>query len=404
MRHIVQSRRSRGVLAALITCIVAACGASQDAASLRLLHGGDPAWFEDLDGSVVTGTITVELDAEAGVDAVSFFLDAKGIDAEPAHTAGVAPFRFILDSTLLSDGSHLMLAAAGDASGSAIRLLASATFTVDNAEVPPDPEPEPDPEPGPEPEPGPDPEPEPEPEPDPSGHWRPGVGLTWFWQLSGTIDMSRDVDVYDIDYLTPASVVAALHAQGKKVIAYVPVGDWEDYRPDSADFPESALCGNIPGWPERYIDIRHPTAVQLIKARIALAASRGFDGIEGDVVDLHLVDTGCTPKITEAQMTSFLEDLSAYAHSLGLAYFAKNVPENAAEWSQFTDGVVVEEAYQYGEAAGYMPYVNSGKPVFAVEYGSSSPTNAQCADANSRGYALFGTNLALTGIVYKTCW
>lgn len=247
-------------------------------------------------------------------------------------------------------------------------------------------------------------EPEAEPEPDSSAYWQPKPGLSWFWQLSGSINMNQNVDVYDIDYETSAHVVRELQAQGKKVIAYVPVGDWEDYRPDSDNFPEEALCGSIDGWPERYIDIRHPKAVELIKARIALAASKGFDGIEGDVVDLHLADTGCSPRITEAEMTAYLKELSAYAHSLGLAYFAKNVTENAAEWSTFTDGVVVEEAYQYREAAGYMPYILAGKPVFAVEYGTNKPTEAQCEDASARGYALYGTNLNLTGKVYKTCW
>ncbi len=188
------------------------------------------------------------------------------------------------------------------------------------------------------------------------------------------------------------------------MIAYVPVGDWEDYRPDSDAFPEETLCGNIDGWPERYIDIRNPVAVELIKARIAVAAARGFDGIEGDVVDLHLVNTGCATRITEAQMTTFLRDLVDYTHSLGLAYFAKNAAETSAVWATFTDGVVVEEAYAYGEAAAYMPYVQAGKPVFAVEYGTKTPTDAQCTDANARDYALYGTNLALTGAVYKTCW
>lgn len=244
----------------------------------------------------------------------------------------------------------------------------------------------------------------PDPDPVPGGHWRPAPGLTWYWQLSGPIDMNRDVDVYDIDYLTPASVVAELQAKGKKVIAYVPVGDWEDYRPDSDEFPADALCGRIAGWPERYIDIRNPKAVALIKDRITLAASKGFDGIEGDVVDLHLVQTGCSSRITEAEMTAFLRELTDHAHGLGLAYFAKNVTENAADWSTFVDGVVAEEGYLYGDAAGYMPYIQAGKPVFAVEYGSDKPTEAQCKDANQRGYALYGTNLSLTGAVYKTCW
>ncbi|NLE18210.1 MAG: hypothetical protein GX632_06690 [Propioniciclava sp.] len=257
-----------------------------------------------------------------------------------------------------------------------------------STDVPPDPEP---PDPGP-------------PDPEPPGHWRPEPGLTWYWQLSGGIDLDHAVDVYDVDYETPASVVAELHARGRKVIAYVPVGNWESYRPDSDEFPAEALCGSIEGWPERYVDVRHPEVAKIIQRRIELAASKGFDGIEGDVVDLHLTDTGCSPPITAAEMTAFLRALADHAHGLGLAYFAKNVTENAAEWSTFTDGVVAEEAYTYREAAGYAPYVTAGKPVFAVEYGPGRPTPDECDDANRRRYSLYGTDLGLTGVVYATCW
>lgn len=235
-------------------------------------------------------------------------------------------------------------------------------------------------------------------------HWQPRAGLTWFWQLSGSIDMDQMVDVYDIDYQVSSEIVDTLHRQGKKVIAYVPVGNWESYRPDADEFPEAALCGPIAGWPERYIDIRHPTARELIKARIALAASKGFDGIEGDVVDHHLADTGCQTPISQGEMTDYLHELTEYSHSIGLAYFAKNVPEDAEVWSQFTDGVIVEEAYTYNEASRYMPYVTANKPVFAVEYGTDKPTPAQCTDARVRNYALYGTDLLLTGKVYQRCW
>jgi hypothetical protein len=236
------------------------------------------------------------------------------------------------------------------------------------------------------------------------GWWRPAVGTTWFWQLTGDLDLDRPVDVYDVDFETPEAVVRALHARGKRVIAYVPVGDWEPYRADAGDYPDEALCGPIPGWDERYVDVRHPVALALVRSRIAAAASRGFDGIEGDVVDLHLVDTGCDPPISEAEMTAVIVELAAFAHGLGLAYFAKNVPENAAAWAAIVDGAVVEEAYRYAEQAGYGPYVAAGKPVFAVEYGANAPTDDQCADAVARGYALYGTDLALTGKVYRTCW
>jgi hypothetical protein len=234
--------------------------------------------------------------------------------------------------------------------------------------------------------------------------WRPAPGGSWFWQLSGDIDTSHDVDVYAIDYLTEPAIVRDLRSDGRRVIAYVPAGNWEPYRPDANDFPATAICGAIDGWPERYLDVRDETAVAIIRARIAQAARAAFDGVEGDMVDLHLVQTGCTSAITEHDATAFVEGLAAYAHALGLAYFVKNVPENAASWSTFADGVVVEEAYHYGEAGAYRAYSAAGKAVLAVEYGPGTPTIEQCADALASGFALFGTDLFLSGQVFGRCW
>jgi endo-alpha-1,4-polygalactosaminidase (GH114 family) len=410
------------MLILVLTLLLGACSnalppAGQAVTATRLLLLDQAAGVPvPLDGSVVTGTISVGLEAEEGIEKAGFLLDAPAGE-EPtgqqleellAGADSAAPFTFVLDTSSLPDDAHTLTAFAISGEGESVRSIAHASFTVANASdtvPPPADEPEP---PAAEPEPptvDPPAKPVPEePAPPAAGHWQPEPGLTWYWQLTGTTDMNQQVDVYDIDYEKPASVVAALQAQGRKVIAYVPVGDWESYRPDSKDFPEEALCGDIAGWPERYIDIRNPKAVELIKARIAIAAEKGFDGIEGDVVDLHRVNTGCRTRITTAEMTDFLKDLVDYTHSLGLAYFAKNTAEDAASWSTFTDGVVVEEAYVYREAAAYMPYILAGKPVFAVEYGSSAPSASQCTDANSRNFALYGTDLALTGRVYRTCW
>jgi len=54
--------------------------------------------------------------------------------------------------------------------------------------------------------------------------------LRWQWQLTDVpVDLDLDVDVYDVDLFdNDASVVEALHAQGRKVICYVSVGSWED--------------------------------------------------------------------------------------------------------------------------------------------------------------------------------
>lgn len=377
------------MVAMMALLLLSACGADsvnlEPGSTMLLFSQAGSQSATTLEGRTVSGTVTIHLANEMRIGQVSFFLNAPEDSDRPVHVARTAPFTYELDTTQLANGSHNLTVVALAKRQSNVRVVANSNFAVSNGEAAPGNE-------------------APEPDPAPGGRWQPKPGLTWYWQLSGPIDMNRNVDVYDIDYETSPDVVAALHAKGKKVIAYVPVGDWEDYRPDSGEFPAASLCGSIDGWPERYIDIRNAKAVALIKDRITLAASKGFDGIEGDVVDLHLVQTGCASKITEAQMTAFLRDLTDHAHSLGLAYFAKNVTENAAEWSTFMDGVVAEEGYLYGDAAGYMPYIRAGKPVFAVEYGSDKPTQAQCNDANQRGYSLYGTNLSLTGVVYKTCW
>ncbi|MDY7099936.1 MAG: endo alpha-1,4 polygalactosaminidase [Actinomycetota bacterium] len=66
--------------------------------------------------------------------------------------------------------------------------------------------------------------------PDPDGLWTPAPGTSWQWQVSGTIDTSFDVDVYDIDHEVSASVVDELHADGRRVICYLSAGTAEDYR------------------------------------------------------------------------------------------------------------------------------------------------------------------------------
>ncbi|MGZ9225038.1 MAG: endo alpha-1,4 polygalactosaminidase, partial [Anaerolineales bacterium] len=67
--------------------------------------------------------------------------------------------------------------------------------------------------------------------------WRPTIGLTWQWQIGNNdIDTSIDADVYDIDLYVDQLVIDELHAKGHKVICYINVGSWEDWRPDKDKF------------------------------------------------------------------------------------------------------------------------------------------------------------------------
>ena len=64
--------------------------------------------------------------------------------------------------------------------------------------------------------------------------WRPALGATWQVQLTGPLDASFDVAVYDVDLFdTTAAQVAALRAAGRRVICYVSVGTYEPWRPDA---------------------------------------------------------------------------------------------------------------------------------------------------------------------------
>ena len=71
-------------------------------------------------------------------------------------------------------------------------------------------------------------------DPDPAV-WRPTPGTSWQWQLSGSIDDSLDVAMYDVDLFdAPTAVIERLHARGIKVICYFSAGSFESWRPDAA--------------------------------------------------------------------------------------------------------------------------------------------------------------------------
>src|SRR3989442_9601529 len=67
----------------------------------------------------------------------------------------------------------------------------------------------------------------------PASAWRPTPGTTWQWQLQGTVDLSVEAQVYDIDVDNSGQVVAALHAKGRRVVCYFEAGTQENWRPDA---------------------------------------------------------------------------------------------------------------------------------------------------------------------------
>ncbi|MEU4467587.1 endo alpha-1,4 polygalactosaminidase [Streptomyces sp. NPDC024017] len=209
--------------------------------------------------------------------------------------------------------------------------------------------------------------------------WKPRPGLAWQWQLDGRIDASADVPVYDIDgFENSASDVARLHRAGKKVICYVNVGAWEDFRPDRDAFPQSVL-GEPNGWSgERWLDIRQLAVLRpIMERRFDMCRDKGFDAVEPDLVEGYGNDTGFP--LTARDQLRYNRMIAAIAHERGLSVGLKNDLPQIPQLVSHFDFAVNEECAQYDECGELSPFIAAGKAVFHVEY--TEPRSGFCAES-----------------------
>lgn len=122
--------------------------------------------------------------------------------------------------------------------------------------------------------------------------WTPAVGTTWNY-LIGVQDLTvatataSNASVIDLDlYVNSATVIAGIKAKGVKVICYFSAGTYEPNRPDSANFTAADKGKVLEDWPdEMWLKISNTNVVNIMLARIQLAADKGCDGIEPDNID-----------------------------------------------------------------------------------------------------------------------
>jgi len=220
----------------------------------------------------------------------------------------------------------------------------------------------------------------------PATVWQPAPGTSWQWQLSGTIDTSVDVAMYDIDLFdAPDAVLAELHDRGVKVVCYFSAGSHEDWRPDAADFPADALGEPLDGWAgERWLDVRSDGVRTVMRARLDRAASRGCDGVEPDNVDGYANTTGFA--LTAADQLDYDRFLATEAHARGLSVGLKNdldqIPDLVADF----DWALNEECHVYAECGALDPFIAAGKAVFNAEYGDAALADTVCPDANASNF------------------
>jgi endo-alpha-1,4-polygalactosaminidase (GH114 family) len=201
-----------------------------------------------------------------------------------------------------------------------------------------------------------------------SDWWHPAPGLTWQWQLDDEVDTSVDAQVYDIDLYVDQSVINELHTRDVKVICYISVGSQENWRPDADQFPAEVLGKNYDGWPgEKWLDIRRiDLLAPIMRARLDLCAAKGFDGVEPDNIEIYDNNTGFP--ITYHDQLTYASWLADEAHARGLSIGIKNAPDMVADSLEFFDFAITEDAYYYDWIDDMLPFIKSGKPVFAAEY------------------------------------
>ncbi|MFE0137696.1 endo alpha-1,4 polygalactosaminidase [Streptomyces sp. NPDC059037] len=206
--------------------------------------------------------------------------------------------------------------------------------------------------------------------------WRPRPGTAWQWQLSGKLDPSVDVPVYDIDGFDHSeATVADLHRRGRKVICYLSTGAWEEFRPDAGKFPE-AVIGRSNGWDgERWLDIRRTDVLEpLMAQRIDMCRDKGFDAVEPDNMDGYANRTGF--RLTGADQLRYNRLIARLAHERGMAVGLKNDPDHIPRLVGDFDFAVNEQCAQYEECERWKPFIAAGKAVFHVEY--ELPTRRFC--------------------------
>ena len=199
--------------------------------------------------------------------------------------------------------------------------------------------------------------------------WRPSPGTSWQWQLSGNIDPSFDVDMYDIDLFdTPLAVIDQLQASERTVVCYFSAGSWEDWRPDATDFPAEVIGEPLESWPgERWLDIRQVDLLApILEARLDLALQKGCDGVEPDNVDGYENETGFP--LGAHDQIAFNTWLAQEAHARGLSIGLKNDLDQIDALLPHFDWALNEQCFEYNECERLLPFIQSGKAVFGVEY------------------------------------
>jgi len=198
--------------------------------------------------------------------------------------------------------------------------------------------------------------------------WRPEPGTAWQWQLTGIIDTSYDVRMYDIDLFNVSEqTIQNLHGDGRIVICYFSAGSYEDWREDAGEFPDDALGNPLDGWAgEWWLDINNSQVRQIMQERLDRAVDKGCNGVEPDNVDGYANANGLG--LTAADQLDYNRFIADQAHQRGLSVGLKNDIDQLEKLVDWFDWALNEECATYNECYRYDVFLNQNRAVFHTEY------------------------------------
>ncbi|MBI2968230.1 MAG: endo alpha-1,4 polygalactosaminidase [Bacteroidetes bacterium] len=265
----------------------------------------------------------------------------------------------------------------------------------------------------------------------------------WAYQLQNIsvpqIAADGSVQLMVIDYsldgtdefkFTPAEI-AQMKSNGKLVIAYISIGEAEDYRFywDTSWYstPPSWLGSENPDWAGNYkVHFWEPQWQNIIFGYIDTIISQGFDGIYMDIIDAYYywqVENPVEP-LADSLMIQFILNIRAYVDSAQIWVEPFHlIPQNGEDiissgnvfsslkssWFNAISAIGVEDVLYPGpldEDNSYNPdswrisqlseYLAAGKPVFSIEYLTQPAAISQyVAAANSLQYIPYACVRAL---------
>ncbi|XP_076092015.1 uncharacterized protein LOC143063646 [Mytilus galloprovincialis] len=209
--------------------------------------------------------------------------------------------------------------------------------------------------------------------------WRPHQHMSWndvIAEHNINTDVHGDMFVVDL-YDVHTSIIEDLHRKGKKVICYFSAGTKEDWRNDAAKFPSDGLGVPNKDWPgETWVDIRNIYVRHIMRDRIAYAKSRHCDGVDPDNVDGYSQNQAGL-HLTPDDQLDFNRYLATEAHGNGLAVGLKNDVSQLNDLVGDFDFAINESCMDFNECNRYKPFFDARKPVFHIQYVSSTSEGHQ---------------------------